>query len=340
MDPIVTERLLLRPMVPSDAEAVSTYRSDPAVVEYQDWKLPYPVERAADSISRYTEVGGVVAGKGYNVGVERRDTGELIGDVYIGRHETFPTAEVGYTFASAHQGHGYATEALDAVIAHLFDDVGLVRLEASLDPRNIASEMLLERVGFVHEGTRTESFFNDPEWSDDGLYGMRRVDWEAWRGRNRSRPASVELVEVNRDNFGAVTSLTTHHSQRRFVGPVLNSMADALVPPIENGVPVTPWFRAIEADGVVAGFVMLACRTPDFPVTVLWRLIIDRMHQRRGIGTMVLDELCTTLRAQGESALQVSYVPGRGSPAPLYLGYGFVPTGVVDDGEIVAELRL
>ena len=111
METIATERLLLRPLVPSDAAVVSAYRSDPAVVEYQDWKLPYPIERAAESIDRYSAVGGVVADKGYNLGVERLDSGELIGDIYIGRHATFPTADIGYTFATAHQGRGLATEA-------------------------------------------------------------------------------------------------------------------------------------------------------------------------------------------------------------------------------------
>ena len=75
-------------------------------------------------------------------------------------------------------------------------------------------------------------------------------------------------------------------------------------------------------------------------MTVLWRLVIDRMHQRRGIGSMVLDELSAMLRARGDTAWQVSWVPGRGSPAPLYLRYGFVPTGDIDDGEIVARLEL
>jgi len=340
MDPILTDRLRLRQFVSADAEVVSAYRSDPAVVEYQDWKLPYPVERAAESIAKYVEAGGVVPGKGYNLAVERRDTGALIGDIYIGRHHSFPTAEVGYTFATAHQGHGYATEALNAVIGYLFEELGLMRLDASLDPRNVASEMLLERVGFLYEGTKDESFFNDPEWSDDGIYGMRRVDWEAWRSRPRHRPQTVRLVEVSWDNRRAVAAIETHHSQRRFVTPVLNSLADAMVPPASDGVPAVPWFRAIEADGELVGFVMLARTTTSWPTTILWRFLISRLHQRRGIGSIVLDQVCEMLRSEGETVMQVHYARGRGTPAPLYLGYGFVPTGEIAGEEIVAELQL
>jgi diamine N-acetyltransferase len=40
----------------------------------------------------------------------------------------------------------------------------------------------------------------------------------------------------------------------------------------------------------------------------------------------------------GATALEVSWEPGRGGPEPMYLRYGFVPTGDVEDGEIVARL--
>ena len=48
--------------------------------------------------------------------------------------------------------------------------------------------------------------------------------------------------------------------------------------------------------------------------------------------------LVERLRAEGHSSLLVSWAPGPGGPEPFYLGRGFVPTGEVDDGEIVARL--
>ena len=56
-----------------------------------------------------------------------------------------------------------------------------------------------------------------------------------------------------------------------------------------DGAPVVPWMRAIEADGELVGFVMLAITTEAHPEPYLWRFLIDRMHQRRGIGSAALD---------------------------------------------------
>ena len=93
-----------------------------------------------------------------------------------------------------------------------------------------------------------------------------------------------------------------------------------------DGVPVVPWMRAIEADGELAGFVMMAVRTAHHPEPYLWRLLIDRRHQRRGIGDRVLGLLVDELRRDGESAMLVSWQPGPGGPEPFYLGRGFVAT--------------
>ena len=83
---------------------------------------------------------------------------------------------------------------------------------------------------------------------------------------------------------------------------------------------------------------MLAAVTEHHPEPYLWRLLIDRRHQRRGIGDRVLALLVDRLRAEGSSSLLVGWVPGPGGPAPFYLERGFVPTGEVDDGEIEARL--
>jgi len=151
----------------------------------------------------------------------------------------------------------------------------------------------------------------------------------------------VRLVEVTVDNAEVVFALATHDTQRRFVAPMADSFADALFPAIENGAPVVPWLRAIEADGVVAGFMMTAERTAAHPETYLWRLLIDRWHQRRGIGDRALALLVDRLRSAGEKTLLVGWSPGTGGPEPFYLSRRFVPTGRVDDdGEIEARATL
>ena len=72
----------------------------------------------------------------------------------------------------------------------------------------------------------------------------------------------------------------------------------------------------------------------------LWRLLIGAEHQGRGYGTAILDEVVALLRAEGVTELLTSYVPGEGTPEPFYRRYGFVPTGEVEDGEVVLRLDL
>jgi len=101
-----------------------------------------------------------------------------------------------------------------------------------------------------------------------------------------------------------------------------------------------PWMRAIEADGVIVGFLMLALATPQHPEPFLWRLLIDRMHQRRGIASRVLQLVAAEMRSLGDATLLVSWSEGKGSPRPFYLAHGFVPTGRVVEGETEARLTL
>jgi aminoglycoside 6'-N-acetyltransferase len=63
--------------------------------------------------------------------------------------------EIGFTLASQFQGHGYAREALTALMKFLFDEVGATKLEASTDQRNTSSIKLLEAVGFQRDLART-----------------------------------------------------------------------------------------------------------------------------------------------------------------------------------------
>ena len=90
------------------------------------------------------------------------------------------------------------------------------------------------------------------------------------------------------------------------------SFADALVPEIVDGAPVVPWMRGVEADGELAGFVMLAEVTDAHPEPYLWRLFVDRRHQRRGIGDRVLALVVERLRAEGHAhAARRAGSPGR-----------------------------
>lgn len=337
MLPRTTSRLTLRAFRTDDAPILAAYRDDPEVARLQDWPLPYGLESAHRLIEEQTNVTDPRVADWVQIAVEHAD--ELIGDVAVGLDTTGQLATIGYTLRAERQRQGFGREAVGAVVDALFER-GIHRVSATLSPENLPSAMLLEHLGFRYEGRATKAAFVRGEWEDDDRYAILAEERAAWLARPRTAPADVRLVEITEDRLGAVGRLATHHTQERFVAPMAWSFAEALVPEEEDGSPVVPWLRAIEADGEPAGFMMLAWpRTAEEP-PYLWRLLIDRRHQGRGIGARAMGLLIDLLRADGYTRLLTSWVQERGGPEPFYRKLGFVPTGEMDEDEHVGELVL
>jgi RimJ/RimL family protein N-acetyltransferase len=337
-DPIRTDRLLLRHMGPDDVESLAARRNDPEVARYQAWSMPFPVERARDMVAGFGAMEGPTNDEWWMAAVERSDSGEVIGELVVHLSWEGRAAEIGYTFHPAHWGNGFAVEAATAMVAYLFDHPEITRVFGTLHPDNTPSARVLERVGMLHEGHTRNSFWVGDENSDDWIYGMTPEDHRAWIDRPRAAPEIVTWVPVDHSNAAAVSRLRTHWTQREFVAPVEKSYANALFPEIIDGAPVEPWMRAVHADGELVAFVMLAAVTDAHPEPYLWRLLVDRLHQRRGIGRRILDLVVEQCRSWGAETLVTSWVPDRGTPGPLYLSYGFEPTGTIIDDEVEARL--
>ncbi|MEQ1703972.1 MAG: GNAT family N-acetyltransferase [Ilumatobacteraceae bacterium] len=342
-----TLRLTIRVARVADAPVFAAYRSNPEIAKYQDWDMPYQAERALTRLTALEAFDDVAEGEWISFAIEHE--GEVVGDVVASIREGGGIAELGFTLAPEHHGRGYASEAASAMVDHLIANHGVHRIEASLDPENVASMRVLEGLGMRQECLAPLGYLVRGEWVDDLRYAMTAVERRAWVDRPRTPPASVEIVEITPDDAYLWGRLATHHSQERFVSPMAVSFRDALFPeaidtawPKTGGemVPVVPWMRGVLADGERAGFVMLAQATEHHPVPYLWRLLIDRRHQRRSLGRSVLDLLTDQLRRQGHTALMTSWGEGQGSPEPFYLGYGFVPTGDHDDDEVIGRLTL
>jgi RimJ/RimL family protein N-acetyltransferase len=338
--PIVTDRLVLRPFRADDAAGLRERRDHPDVARYGSHALPFTMTQAVELVEGVLAMNGPEDEQWWMLAVIDSATGTTLGDLALYMTWGCRTAEIGYTLHPDHWGHGYATEAVAALVRYLFDELGVTRIEGRLHPDNRASAMVLERTGFLFEGRTRSSYWVRDEVSDDLIYGMTRPDWEAWTGRPRSSPDEIRLVEVTGDLFREVYSLQTHKSQESFVAPMPKSLSQALLAPSHSEHPAIPWYRAIEADGVIAGFVMVAMPSPQDPDPFLWRLLVDRLHQRRGIAARALDLVEDEVRGWGAGSWLTSWVPGRGSPDPFYRGRGFEPTGEVDEGEIVARQQL
>lgn len=337
-----TDRLTIRMLAHGDVTALSHYRKLPEVARYQDWPMPYTRDLAHELVDEMNALAGPTPDRWVQLAVVVGDIdGPMIGDVAVWLDSAATLAMIGYTIDPDHQGQGYAVEAVEAVIAWLFRRKRVHRIAATIDPRNLRSARVLERCGFEYVGTARSAALSRGEWTDDARFSLLEPDWKAWNQRSTGAPKNVELIEITADDVRAVGSIDVSFSQRGFVATVLESLAEALVPPTVRGDRIQPWYRAITADGELAGFVMIAEPYDGQPHPYLWRLVIDTRHQGRGIGRRVVEQLAGERRSAGFDAIRVSYVAGEpGAPAPFYARLGFVPTGRVDDGEVEALLDL
>jgi aminoglycoside 6'-N-acetyltransferase len=180
----VTEHLVLRPMASGDAPALAAYRNDPVQARYQSWQTPYPVDSAQALITEMREVRFAQPGAWLQVAIET--AGRLIGDVAVRVDRDDPRqAEIGFTLAADAQGHGFATEAVRAVMSLLFNEHGIHRITADCDTRNVRSAALLERVGMRREAHHRTSAWWKGEWTDEYVYAILA---EEWRDEERGSP--------------------------------------------------------------------------------------------------------------------------------------------------------
>tara|TARA_R110001583_G_scaffold48896_2_gene152998 strand:- start:1342 stop:1938 length:597 start_codon:yes stop_codon:yes gene_type:complete len=173
---INTERLQMRRINSGDAEALYNYRSDAETNQYQGW-IPKTIDDAQNFISKVSEKIDEYD-TWYQFAIIRKENGELIGDVGIHFFDADNyQVEIGCTLAKNHHGKGLANEALNAMINYLFSDLNKRRITCSIDPLNLASIKMVERIGFRKEAHFKQSILIDGEWYDDVVYALLRSEW-------------------------------------------------------------------------------------------------------------------------------------------------------------------
>ncbi|MEU0299630.1 GNAT family N-acetyltransferase [Streptomyces sp. NPDC006175] len=169
MDPttLTTERLLMRPFAPEDADAVHTACQDP---EIQRWTVvPSPYTRAdAELFTGKLCPEGWHDGSMYNFAVLRREDAQLVGALGVNNRYLPGTYEVGYWTAKEHRGAGYTTEALAEAARWAFTALAADRVEWRTEIGNTASRSVALRAGFRMEGDQRSALFNK---------GVRRDTW-------------------------------------------------------------------------------------------------------------------------------------------------------------------
>lgn len=182
--PIATERLLLRSFRPGDEADVFAYRSRPDVVRYIPGD-PRTEEEVADLVAERASAGRVDERAPILTLAVELD-GRVVGDVLIhldgldghdGRQ-----AEIGWVFHPDHAGQGYATEAARAITRAAFEDLGVHRVWAQLEPENAASARLCERLGMRREALFVNASWFKGQWTDLAVYAVLDHEWRAANG--------------------------------------------------------------------------------------------------------------------------------------------------------------
>ena len=171
-----TERLRLRPFTDADGDDLFALQSDRFALRYWDsppWTERSDVARFLAGCQRFAE-----EGSGARVVIERAADQAFVGWITFNSwNPGFRSASLGYCLTPSSWGNGYATEAARALLGWAYDTLDLNRVQAETDTRNPASARVLEKLGFVREGTLREDCIVDGEVSDSWLYGLLRRDW-------------------------------------------------------------------------------------------------------------------------------------------------------------------
>ena len=170
-------RLRLREVRDGDAAALFAIHSDARVMRYWSYPAWTELEQAEQKIA--------------DIQRQRRELDMLVwaiadadSDLLIGSSAIFhmdlaqARAEIGYSLHPDWHGRGLASEALQLVLGHAFNELELRRIEADIDPRNQPSCRLVERFGFFREGLLRERWHVNGEICDSAIYGLLRQDFK------------------------------------------------------------------------------------------------------------------------------------------------------------------
>lgn len=175
---IETARLILRPFALEDAEAMyHNWASDPEVTKFLSWPAYRSVDTAHEILGIWTKQ--YSDNTFYQWAIELKEIGQPIGSISVVNHDDrVDMAEIGFCIGKPWWGRGIMTEAMKAVMAYLFEEVGAQRIEAGHDPNNPASGAVQRKCGLRYEGTFRRRIRSNQGITDVAWYGILKEEWK------------------------------------------------------------------------------------------------------------------------------------------------------------------
>ena len=173
---LTTERLLLRPFAPGDADRVTELLQRPEIAATTlNITHPYPEGAAASWIASHP--GAAETGEAFTWAIYRREDDLLLGAIGIHIDARHLRGTIGYWLGVPYWNQGVTTEAARAVVDYGFTELELHRIDATCLPRNIGSSRVMEKAGMTYEGTLRGYVQKDGVFEDAAMYAVLRDEW-------------------------------------------------------------------------------------------------------------------------------------------------------------------
>lgn len=168
---LVSERLTFRQLTTKDAKAVLELRSNPETMKYIPRPLLTNIEEALLHINMINDK--IEANIDINWAVTEKNSDNCIGIMgfYRTKPENYRT-ELGYMILPQYHNKGYVSEAVNTLLDFAFDILNFHSVEAIIDPKNIPSEKVLLKNGFVKEAHLVENEFYNGQFIDTVIYSL------------------------------------------------------------------------------------------------------------------------------------------------------------------------
>lgn len=170
-----TERLYLRKMDPSDSPSLFRIWSDPDVTEFMNIDQFTDESQAREMIQFLNNLSD--EDQAIRFTIIEKESGQIIGSGgYNFLDMEHAKAEIGYDIAKDYWGKGYATEAVGTLLEYAFSALSLNRVEAKVEPQNVSSIKVLQKLRFTHEGTLRQYEKIKGKFKDISIYSKLAAD--------------------------------------------------------------------------------------------------------------------------------------------------------------------
>jgi RimJ/RimL family protein N-acetyltransferase len=186
--PIETERLRLRFTTPDDFGPLLELQGREDVTRWLPWGPRSEAQVRKSLAWKIAATMITTDGDSFTLAIERKDTGAYAGDLglFSISHE-HRGGELGYILHPDHHGQGFAAEAARPLLEIGFTSFGMRRIVGRLEPRNVASARVLEKLGMRREAHLVENEWLRGEWQSELVYALLEAEWRAAQSQPRLR---------------------------------------------------------------------------------------------------------------------------------------------------------